>query len=85
MATMASGLNAAQGPGAAMANGSPASLANSALFAAAWLDAALTWQSAAWAANLEAMRLTQQACRPDAWAQLGKQWAYMLHNGPIPS
>jgi len=85
MATMANGLKAAQAPGATTANGSPAILASSASFAAAWLDAALAWQSAAWIANLEAMRLTQRACRPDAWAQLGEQWAYMLHNGPIPS
>ena len=71
--------------GAAAANRSPASWAGSASFAATWLDTVLAWQSAVWAANLEAMRLTQQAYRPDAWTQLGQQWVYMLHNGPIPS
>lgn len=85
MATMASGLNAAQGPGAATAKGSHASWASSASFAAAWLDAAVAWQSAVCVANLEAARSTQRAWRPEAWAQLGEQWAYMLHNGPIPS
>lgn len=72
MATMATGLNSSQPSGAAPTNGSPASFASSASFAAAWLDAALAWQSAAWAAHLEAMRLTQRACRPYAWDQIGR-------------
>ena len=53
-------------------------------FTAAWLDATLAWQTASWAANLEAMRLTQQALRPDTWTRLAEQWAYALHHGPIP-
>ena len=53
-------------------------------FASAWLDAALAWQTASWAANLEAMRLAQQALRPDTWTRLAEQWAYALHHSPIP-
>lgn len=58
MATMASGLDAAQGSGAAMPIGYPAS----------WGRSALARQSAAWIANLQAMRLAQQAWRPEALA-----------------
>jgi len=52
--------------------------------ASAWLDGALAWQMGVWAANLEAMRLMQQALRADTWIHLGEQWAYMQRNGPIP-
>lgn len=50
----------------------------------AWLDVAVAWQAASWAANLEAMRLTQQALLPATWTHVAEQWAYLLRNGPIP-
>ncbi len=85
MATRASTPAGGRASGAAAANGSPASSTGPASFAATWLDAALAWQVAAWAANLEAMRLTQRAYQADTWAELGRRWASMLHNGPIPA
>lgn len=54
-------------------------------WASAWLDAALAWQTASWTAHLEAVRLMQQALRPDTWTHVAEQWAYVLRNGPIPA
>ena len=52
--------------------------------ASAWLNGIMAWQLGVWGANFEAMRLMQQALRPDTWKQLGEQWAYMQRNGPTP-
>jgi hypothetical protein len=84
MATMATATRSAQATNTAAPIHGPASLPIGFQFATAWLDAALAWQTASWAANLEAMRLAQQALRPDTWTRLAEQWAYALHHSPIP-
>ena len=85
MATKAIILEGVRTSSGATAIDSPLPLTGAAQCVSAWLTATLAWQTVAWTANLEAMRLTQQALRPDTWAQLGEQWAYMQQNGPIPS
>ena len=81
-ATTSIGVQAARG---AAANDPPAPLPVAVQFASAWLDAAVIWQTAMWAANLETMRLAQQALRPGTWTDMAEQWAYLLRNGPIPA
>ena len=83
MATIATASRNAQRASTVAIDG-PAPLPVAFQFASEWMDAALAWQTASWAANLETMRLTQQALRLDTWTRLAEQWAYALHHSPIP-
>ena len=85
MATTASTSGGVQAARGAAANDTPAPVPVAVQFASAWLDAAVAWQTASWAANLEATRLAQQALQPSTWTAVAEQWAYLLRNGPIPA
>jgi len=85
MATTANTSRSVPAARGAVANHTPAPLPVAVQFASAWMDAAVAWQTASWAANLEAMRLAQQALRPCTWTGMAEQWAYLLRNGPIPA